>query len=132
MIDFGEHTPHRKNFDLTPMIDVVFLLLIFFMLTSIYSKPALPVVLPEADTVQNLVEKPITVLVRQDGNIFVGEQAIAPGMLRAELKRLLANDASPAVAVASDKGVPFGNVVEVLDSARSAGARSISVLAERK
>ena len=48
MIDFGEHVAERKSLDLTPMLDVVFLLLIFFLLTSIFARPLLPLDLPEA------------------------------------------------------------------------------------
>ncbi len=121
MIDFGEHVPQRKYFDLTPMIDVVFLLLIFFMLTSIY-----------AETAKGLPKKTITVVVQQNGAFLVEGRAVASELLRSELSGLMAATAAEAVAVASDKGVPFGKVVEVLDNARSAGARNISVVAERR
>lgn len=132
MIDFGEHVPQRKYFDLTPMIDVVFLLLIFFMLTSIYAQQGLPVALPEAETAKGLPKKTITVVVQQNGAFLVEGRAVASELLRSELSGLMAATAAEAVAVASDKGVPFGKVVEVLDNARSAGARNISVVAERR
>ena len=72
MIDFGEHADEKKILDMTPMLDVVFLLLIFLMLTSIFAKPMLPLNLPQAATGVHEPEPEVTVFAPRGGG------AVAP------------------------------------------------------
>ncbi len=132
MIDFGEHLPEKKSLDLTPMIDVVFLLLIFFLITSIFSKPSLPLNLPEAETAQMAGEQDVSVAVKLDGSILLDGKAITAAELYPALRARYEGVEKRGVTLVSDKGVPFGRVVEVMDQAKKAGADNISVLAEQK
>ena len=132
MIDFGEHVDEKKTLDLTPMLDVVFLLLIFFMLTSIFAKPMLPLNLPEAATGQVEQEPEVAVAIRADGSVHLNGRPTASTELRASLETLFAPGRSKDLSLQSDQGVPFGRVVEVMDLAKLAGAENISVVTERK
>jgi biopolymer transport protein ExbD len=132
MIDFGEHRPQKKTLDMTPMIDVVFLLLIFFLLTSIFSKPSIPLNLPEAETAAKRSETTASIAVKKDGTLAFNGEIMAPNDLYAKLARLMESRHYRSVAIESDRGVPFGTVVEVMDQARKAGAKDIAVIAEQK
>lgn len=132
MIDFGEHAAEKKSLDLTPMLDVVFLLLIFFMLTSIYAKPMLPLNLPEAATGQLEQEPEVIVAIRADGSVHLNGNPTAPAQLTAALAALFGSGLPRDLSLQSDKGVPFGRVVEVMDLAKQAGAENISVVTEKK
>lgn len=132
MIDFGEHGDEKKSLDLTPMLDVVFLLLIFFMLTSIYAKPMLPLDLPQAASGEVGQEPEATVAIRADGNLFLNGEPIAPAELATALPPLFARDSKRALSVQADQGIPFGRVVEIMDLAKQAGAVEIAVVTEPK
>jgi biopolymer transport protein ExbD len=132
MIDFGEHIEEKKALDMTPMLDVVFLLLIFFMLTSIFAKPMLPLDLPEAATGKIEQEAEVTVAIRADGSVHLNGNPTSPAQLTAALASLFGSGRSKDLSLQSDKGVPFGRVVEVMDLAKQAGAENISVVTERK
>jgi biopolymer transport protein ExbD len=132
MIDFGEHLPERKGLDLTPMIDVVFLLLIFFLITSIFSRPSLPMNLPEAETARLANEPEVSVAVKADGAILLDGREVALAELYPALLARYQGKEKRGITLLSDKGVPFGRVVQVMDQAKKAGAEDISILAEQK
>ena len=132
MIDFGEHKPEKKLLDMTPMLDVVFLLLIFFLLTSIFAKPTIPLNLPEAETGTRQDVTTASISLRSDGSLLLDGYRLEPAELFERLARSMAASHDRSVAVAADRGVPFGRVVEVMDQARKSGARDIAVVTEQK
>lgn len=132
MIDFGEHRPEKKMLDMTPMLDVVFLLLIFFLLTSIFSKPSIPLNLPEAETSVKQQEAASAITVRSNGELLLDGSAMEPAALFEQLGTRFDKSHDRSVSIASDRSVPFGRVVEVMDRARKAGARDIAVVTEQK
>ena len=132
MIDFGEHLPEKKSLDLTPMIDVVFLLLIFFLITSIFAKPSIPLNLPEAETARLAEEPEVSVALKGGGTLLLNGARIDSAELYPALQAAYAGKKRRDIRLMSDKGVPFGRVVEVMDQAKKAGAENISVAAEKK
>ena len=132
MIDFGEHVGEKKSLDLTPMLDVVFLLLIFFMLTSIFAKPMLPLDLPEAASATVVQEPEVNITIQRDGSLYLNNVMTAPAALPAALQTLFRSGHSRDLSLQADQGVPFGRVVEIMDLARQAGAENLSVVTERK
>jgi len=132
MIEFDEHTSERAGIDLAPMIDVVFLLLIFFLLTSIFVRPSIPLNLPPAETARLDAEKELSVIIKKDGDILLNGRNIELSDLFEELSSFYKNTGSKDIAVISDKTVQFGYVVEVMDTARMAGIENISIVTEKK
>jgi biopolymer transport protein ExbD len=132
VIAFDEHVPRKSALDLTPLIDVVFLLLIFFLLTSIYAKPSIPLDLPEAETARTAREPEVSVAIRPDGALLLNDREVSPAELRPALERIYAASRTKEIHIVSDRTVAFGSVVEVMDAARKAGAETIAIVTERK
>ena len=133
MIRFNEHEPKRSQLDLTPLIDVVFLLLIFFMLTSCYAKPQLPVALPEAESGQVQGQTTVILTIKADGSIYLAENQVAPEQVYAALAAIYKHKpGAKTLEIQSDKVIPFGSVVKILDEAKKAGAENISIATEPK
>jgi biopolymer transport protein ExbD len=132
MIDFGEHVSERSLLDLTPMIDVVFLLLVFFLLTSTSARTYLPLDLPQAAAARDASEPGITVVVSRDGALLLDGHPVTLDALSGALARRFGAGGARVLGLASDEGVPFGRVVEVMDVATRAGARHVSVETERR
>ena len=134
MIDFeyGRNiTEGGSGPDMTPMIDMIFQLLIFFLLTSFFIMPAVNVSLPKSRSTQAQPPGSLVLTVERDGNLELAGQPVSlrdlPGLLGAALERRT----DRTVLIQSDRGVAFGRVVEVMEAVREAGAGEISFLVER-
>lgn len=114
--------------NVTSLIDVLFLLLIFFMIsTTFLSTPAIKLELPKASHADAIREEPLVVYIDAAGALFLNDQPVDAGMLPAALKdRLLTYD-DKAVVLKADSRVSHGRVVEVMDIVKGAGARRLVV-----
>ncbi len=131
MLEFEKKSPKNRWLELAPMIDVVFLLLIFFMLTSIYAKPMLPVSLPEAETATVQEEPDITIGITRSGEISLNTKSITLDKLQEELAELLSVRRDKNMRLIADKEVNFGLVITVMDIAKKSGADNIAVVTEK-
>jgi biopolymer transport protein ExbD len=118
---------------MTALIDIVFLLLIFFLLTTNYlTTDSLPVNLPSAATAAARHENFLIIGIDAHGAVFLDGRPVSDGQLRRRLKALLKHrPARQPVAIRSDRTVSLERVVAVLDIARSCGARQLSLVAEK-
>jgi len=113
--------------DMSPLIDCVFQLLIFFMLSSSMLTPMIQLTLPRAASGAPADPNQIIVTVNEAGTIFVNTQPVAPEQLQAELTPLLARAAQKVVTFRGDEKTHFQHFVRVLDAARAAGAVNVHI-----
>lgn len=113
--------------NVTSLIDVVFLLLIFFVVTSTFlERPGIDLTLPEAGSGETGVSV-VTVRIVADGQVFVGDRPVALGDLARVLGESLRAEETTEVTLEADRSVPHGRVVAAMDAARRAGARGLVV-----
>jgi len=106
------------NFNMSSMTDIVFLLLIFFMLTStIVTTNALDLLLPKAKG-KTSNNQNIAVSVDENLNYYIDKTPVQVGQIESQLKRLLSGEEEPAIIIRAEKSVPIDNVVKILDIAR--------------
>ena len=106
----------RVEFNSSSMSDLVFLLLIFFMLTSTLVAPnAIKLLLPQSNS-RTMAKQTVTVYINEKMDYFVGERKVAEDQLQPEILLLLGNAAEGTVVVRSDKNVPVQYVVNVIDA----------------
>lgn len=110
--DFDEDV----NIDLTPLIDVIFMLLIFFILTTTFSKPVLEVLLPSSKMAEagEKGTKEILITVTNDGKIYYGESIIDSR----KLTEILQSNPDKVLNLFIDKSAPFESFVHILDVAK--------------
>ncbi len=122
--------------DLTSMIDVLFVLLLFFMVTTTFSNVNnIPVNLPETSankTAENKEAKEVSLTITEDKKIFIAEKnaparAIAFGELGKTLKDLKLSNPGINLNLLADKNTSHGTVVEVLDQAKQAGIDNVGI-----
>jgi biopolymer transport protein ExbD len=130
--DFGRDlTEKSAGPDLTPMIDMIFQLLIFFLLTSFLILPAVNVALPRSRSPEATAPSALTLTVRRDGSLQLAGQEVLIEDLPSLLSAALAGREKPTLIVQADRGAAFGRVIEVMEAARAGGAQDISFLVER-
>lgn len=118
---------HQHGIDLTPMIDVVFILLIFFIVTTVFIKETgVEVQRPEAVTAQQLQSDLILLAITAGGEVVHDHASIGVAGVRATVEALLQAQARPVV-IQADGSVSTELLVRVMDEARLAGATSVNV-----
>ena len=109
--------------DLTPMIDVVFQLLIFFMVTAVFAiTPGLDIKLPEAEESEAPEKENLFVVVDQDGNMKLNHKTVTFANLKEELeaKRAILDDTT-LIIIQGDERATHGQIVQIMDIARQVG-----------
>ncbi|MBN1533626.1 MAG: biopolymer transporter ExbD [Spirochaetes bacterium] len=131
-MDFARRKPALKGIDITPMVDIVFQLLIFFILSSNYISPALKMELPKAMFREKLEKVDIIVTAGPRGELFVNREEVAVDDLKGILQERMTRMGKYDVIFKGDTTIPYGRFVEVLDIAKLAGATSFSVEHDKK
>jgi len=122
---------HDPVINLAPLVDIVFLLVIFFMVTSTFITPetGLPVDLPQAVSGEERPSGAPTVVVSADGVAYWQGKAVADDALLGILRRAVAADPVGTVILRADRKTPHGRVVQVMDIIRRAGAKRVAIAA---
>ena len=117
---------------LTSLIDIVFLLLVYFLLTTNFIvDEGIGVKLPQADASKPLLEKEITVYVKEDGRAFLGDREMALNELFETIKKLIHGDPDRLVVIKADRDVVLDKAVRVMDVAKAAGAARLCLATEK-
>jgi biopolymer transport protein ExbD len=121
-------TESSAEIDLTPMLDVVFIMLIFFIVTASFIKEAgIEVNRPEAATAEKKENVNILVAVNATNEIWIDKRRVDIRSVRSVIERMHAENPKGAVVVQSDKASNTETVVGVIDAARSAGVFDVSL-----
>lgn len=122
---------NASEIDLTPMLDVVFIMLIFFIVTASFIKEAgIEVNRPEASTANKKENVNILVAVNPNNEIWIDKRRVDKRSVRSVIERMHAENPKGAVVIQADKGSNTETVVSVIDSARAAGVYDVSLATE--
>ncbi|HET8815906.1 MAG TPA: biopolymer transporter ExbD [Pseudidiomarina sp.] len=117
--------------DMTPMLDIVFIMLIFFIVTTSFVKEAgIDVNKPEASQAQKKPSANIFIAIRANGEVWMDKRMVDVERVGANIERLLAEQPTDIVVIQADKEAKHGVVVEVMDQIKEAGIDKISIAAE--
>lgn len=125
-------TRKRVRIEMIPLMDMLFLLLVFFMVAmlSMTVHRGLPVHLPASDAAETEAEATLTVTVKADGSVFIDRVAVGLPDLAAALKARAQAERVPGVLLFADRNLSTQNLFEVLDRIRYAGLSRVSLQAE--
>jgi biopolymer transport protein TolR len=124
-------TAPMSDINVTPMVDVMLVLLIIFMVTAPLLTVGVPVDLPKTDAAPITgQDEPLVVSVNSQGQIFLQETEIELPNLVARLQAITSNKPDSRIFVRGDKSVNYGRVVEVMGTLSSAGFSKVALLAE--
>lgn len=119
--------------DLTPMLDVVFIMLIFFIVTTSFVKEAgIDVNRPKASQAKSKPSATIFLAIRANGEVWLDKRAVDVERVGAQIEKMLAESPTDTVIVQADKESKHGVVVSVMDQIKLAGIEKIVIAAENK
>lgn len=122
-----------QDIDISPLIDMVFILLIFFMVSSTFVKDMqLDLDRPGASSATKASSKVVRVYIDKYGDTYLDGQPIKVWAIQSKMRDLLRVSTEKSVLVVTDDGVPASKLIEVVDQCRLAGAKDVGVATEKE
>jgi biopolymer transport protein TolR len=129
--DSGDDYAPLAEINVTPMVDVMLVLLIIFMVAAPLMMVGVPVELPRTAAAKvGQTRKPLIVSVDREGRIFVRDEAVADEVLLERLTALAVEDKDAVVYVRGDRAIAYGRVMEIMGRVGQAGFHKVSLIAE--
>ena len=121
IVDEYESNLEGEGINIVPMIDVIFAILTFFIISSLdlIRLDNIPVNLPKASTSTLVKDKPIVLTIDRENNIFLENKPIDSKILVDQIKNIISDYSTDILVISADKEVAYGKVVEVIDQVRS-------------
>jgi biopolymer transport protein TolR len=128
----GRYRP-LAEINVTPLVDVMLVLLIVFMVTAPLMTSGVNVDLPKADAKQlNSDSEPLTVSIKANGGIYLQDQQVQLPELVTKLQAIAANDMTRRIFVRGDKGIQYGQVMQVMATIAQGGFTKVALLAQQQ
>lgn len=133
MLSFKRHKDrYQMQSPLTSLIDIVFLLLIYFLLTTNFLvEEGITIKLPDAKASAPQIKQEITVSVDEEGRAYMADHEIPLDQLYTRIKDMIGKDKDRLVIIKADKTVILNKAVKVMDIAKAAGASRLSLATEK-
>jgi biopolymer transport protein ExbD len=122
----------KARIEIIPMIDVIFFLLVFFMISSLAltKMNGVPVALPKTSASEEAIQQNIVLTIKKDGSIYVNKTPVSLESLGPQLSYEMQDRPQDAVVINADKGTQYEQVVQMMDRARQIGVRKFALATE--
>jgi biopolymer transport protein ExbD len=133
LMEFKKYSKLRASPDLTSAVDIVFLLVSFFLVTTTFiMNPGLRINLPVSKTADATPQKDIVITVLPDDRLYINDKPVSLKNLPDALKRKLAEENKDMIIIKGDKVIPYQQLISVMDAARSVGVSKINLSTEKR
>lgn len=122
----------EAEINITPMLDVVFIMLIFFIVTTSFVKETgVDISRPSSSQADKVKKGNILVAIKEDGQIWINKQEVDISAVRSRVEKMHAENPEANAVIIADRGSRTGDLVQVMDQIKSAGVPGISVAAQK-
>ena len=132
-VRLGSNEELQSEINITPLVDVVLVLLVIFMVVTPLLKQEVPIELPLADNsraTQDLTQ--LTLTIAADGGVLLNSQPMLREALVTQLQAIYAERADKTIFLEADRNLSYGQVVDVMDDCKAAGVTAIGVITKRE
>jgi biopolymer transport protein TolR len=126
----GRTQTSLAEINITPLVDVVLVLLVIFMITAPVLQSGIEVAVPKTRTVREITEQRVVVTIDRDSGIFLGDTAVNIHELPQKLRQGKADPSRQVIYLRADERVPFGAFATVMDAVKQAGITNISIVTQ--
>ena len=118
------------DINITPLVDVVLVLLIIFMVTAPVLQSGIDVSVPKTRTVRQITEERTVITINKDQRVFLGNDAVNINEIGAKLRQKIRDPRGQFVFVRADENVPFGAFATVMDAVKQSGITNVSIVTQ--
>jgi biopolymer transport protein ExbD/biopolymer transport protein TolR len=126
----GRTQTSLSEINVTPLVDVVLVLLIIFMLTAPVLQSGIEVSVPKTKTVQEISQERVIVTINKKQEVFLGNDPVNINALGDKLKEKIRDPRGQSVYVRADENVPFGVFATVMDAVKATGIANVSIVTQ--
>jgi biopolymer transport protein ExbD/biopolymer transport protein TolR len=116
--------------NVTPLVDVILVLLIIFMITAPVIQSGIDVSVPKTRNTQQLTEERLVVTIDRAGNVYVGDKVTNINIMGRELRQRLLDPSRQDIYVRADERVPWGSLAQVMDAIKQSGLNRVSLVTQ--
>ena len=127
---YGQTRSSLAEINITPLVDVVLVLLIIFMISVPVLQSGIEVAVPKTRTVKEITEQRMVVTIDREQRVFLGDQPINIHDLARRLRQPGVDNAKKVIYLRADERVPFGAFASVMDAVKRAGITNISIVTQ--
>ena len=118
------------DINITPLVDVVLVLLIIFMLTAPILQSGIDVAVPKTKTVKEITEERLVISIDKQQRVFLGSDPINVNLIADTLRRKVRDPQRQSIFLRADENVPFGAFATVMDAVKQAGITNVSIVTQ--
>ena len=126
----GRTQTSLSDINITPLVDVVLVLLIIFMVTAPVLQSGIELNVPKTRTVKEITEERLVVSINKQQRVFLGNDAVNINEIAAKLRLRIRDPKHQAIFVRADEDVPFGAFATVMDAVKSSGITNVSIVTQ--
>ncbi len=126
----GKTTSSLSDINVTPLVDVVLVLLIIFMVTAPVLQSGIEVAVPKTRTVKEITEERLVITIDKDQKVYLGNDPININDIGAKIHEKVRDPEGQAIYIRSDESVPFGAFATVMDAVKQAGFGNVSIVTQ--
>jgi biopolymer transport protein TolR len=119
-----------SDINVTPLVDVVLVLLIIFMVTAPVLQSGIEVNVPKTRTVKEITEERMVISINKQQRVFLGSDAININEIKSKLRQKIRDPQHQSVFIRADEDVPFGAFATVMDAVKGAGITNVSIVTQ--
>ena len=126
----GRTQTSMSDINVTPLVDVVLVLLIIFMVTAPVLQSGIEVSVPKTRTVKEITEERMVISINKQQRVFLGNDPININDIKAKLRQRIRDPQNQSVFIRADEDVPFGAFATVMDAVKGAGITNVSIVTQ--
>jgi len=126
----GQTRSSLAEINVTPLVDVVLVLLIIFMISAPVLQSGIEVSVPKTRTVKEITQQRLVLTINRNQDVFLGDQLVNIHELTEKLHQLSADPVHQVIYLRADENVPFGAFASVMDAVKQAGITNISIVTQ--
>jgi biopolymer transport protein TolR len=126
----GRTQTSLSDINITPLVDVVLVLLIIFMVTAPVLQSGIEVSVPHTRTVKEITEERLVISIDKQQRVFLGNNPININQIASQLKQKIRDPRSQSIFIRADEDVPFGAFATVMDAVKQSGIANVSIVTQ--
>ena len=126
----GRTQSSLADINITPLVDVVLVLLIIFMITAPVLQSGIEVNVPKTKTVKEITEERLVISIDKDQRVFLGNDGVNINEVAAKIRQKIRDPQNQYIFVRADENVPFGAFATVMDAVKQSGITNVSIVTQ--